>query len=47
VRGGITEIAEQLRAFAHAGAQQVQLVVDPITNDSIEHLADVLTELDR
>jgi alkanesulfonate monooxygenase SsuD/methylene tetrahydromethanopterin reductase-like flavin-dependent oxidoreductase (luciferase family) len=47
LRGTSLEIAEQLRAFAAAGAAHVQLVVDPITRGSIEALADVLAELDR
>ncbi len=47
LRGTNAELADHLRAFASAGAEQVQLVVDPITNDSIERFADVLAELDR
>ncbi len=47
LRGTPLELADQLRAFAKAGATHVQLVVDPITNDSIEALAPVLLELDR
>jgi alkanesulfonate monooxygenase SsuD/methylene tetrahydromethanopterin reductase-like flavin-dependent oxidoreductase (luciferase family) len=47
LRGTSLEIADQLRAFAAAGAAHVQLVVDPITRDSIEALAEVLSELDR
>jgi alkanesulfonate monooxygenase SsuD/methylene tetrahydromethanopterin reductase-like flavin-dependent oxidoreductase (luciferase family) len=47
LRGSPLELADQLRAFAAAGAAHVQLVVDPITRDSIEALAEVLAELDR
>ena len=42
VTGSPAEIAEQLRAWQAAGAAHVQLVVDPITRDSIEWLADVI-----
>jgi alkanesulfonate monooxygenase SsuD/methylene tetrahydromethanopterin reductase-like flavin-dependent oxidoreductase (luciferase family) len=45
--GSPLELADQLREFAAAGASHVQLVVDPITRDSIESLADVLIELDE
>jgi alkanesulfonate monooxygenase SsuD/methylene tetrahydromethanopterin reductase-like flavin-dependent oxidoreductase (luciferase family) len=41
------ELADQLREFETAGAAHVQLVVDPITRDSIEWLADVLTAFRR
>jgi alkanesulfonate monooxygenase SsuD/methylene tetrahydromethanopterin reductase-like flavin-dependent oxidoreductase (luciferase family) len=47
LRGSPLELADQLREFAAAGATHVQLVVDPITRDSIESLADMLVELDR
>lgn len=47
LRGSPSELADQLREFAAAGASHVQLVVDPITWDSIESLADMLVELDR
>jgi probable F420-dependent oxidoreductase len=47
LRGSPAELADQLREFAEAGASHVQLVVDPITRDSIESLADTLAELDR
>ena len=40
-------IAEGLRAFAAEGIGHVQLVLDPITLDSIRTVAAVLTELDR
>jgi alkanesulfonate monooxygenase SsuD/methylene tetrahydromethanopterin reductase-like flavin-dependent oxidoreductase (luciferase family) len=47
LRGGAEEIAEQIRAFADAGADHVQLVVDPITNDSIEWFSAMFAALDR
>jgi alkanesulfonate monooxygenase SsuD/methylene tetrahydromethanopterin reductase-like flavin-dependent oxidoreductase (luciferase family) len=47
LRGTPFELADQLRAFAAVGVSHVQLVVDPITRDSIESLAAVLAELDR
>lgn len=47
VAGAPSDIADQLRAFAAAGAAEVQLVVDPITAASIEWLGAVLAELDR
>jgi probable F420-dependent oxidoreductase len=47
ISGDPAEIAEELRAFAVAGASHLQLVVDPITRASIEHLAEVLALLDR
>jgi probable F420-dependent oxidoreductase len=40
-------IAEALRAYALAGVAEVQLVVDPITIESLEGLAPVLEQLDR
>lgn len=42
IEGTPGEIADQLRLFADAGADHIQLVVDPITSTSIEWLADVL-----
>jgi alkanesulfonate monooxygenase SsuD/methylene tetrahydromethanopterin reductase-like flavin-dependent oxidoreductase (luciferase family) len=44
--GSPEELAEQLAAFAAAGAAHLQLVVDPITQDSIEWLGQVLAVLD-
>jgi len=41
------ELADQLREFEAAGAAHVQLVVDPITRESIEWLGDVLTAFRR
>ncbi len=46
LRGNPTELADQLREFDVAGADHVQLVVDPINRDSIEWFADVLRLLD-
>ena len=40
-------IAEELRAYARAGVSHVQLVIDPITIESIEALAPALELLDR
>ena len=40
-------IADELRAYARAGVSHVQLVVDPITIESIEALAPALELLDR
>ena len=42
ISGSPTEIADQLAAFGPAGATHLQLVVDPITRDSIEWLAEVV-----
>jgi alkanesulfonate monooxygenase SsuD/methylene tetrahydromethanopterin reductase-like flavin-dependent oxidoreductase (luciferase family) len=47
VEGTPAEMAEILRGFANEGIAHVQLVVDPITLDSIRALVPVLTELDR
>jgi probable F420-dependent oxidoreductase len=41
------ELAESLRAFAREGIAHVQLVLDPITTESIRALAPALAELDR
>jgi hypothetical protein len=38
-------LAEQLRGFADAGADHVQLVLDPIVPASIETLAEVVALL--
>ena len=46
VSGPPPQIADALAAFAAVGAEHVQLVVDPITERSIEHLAQVLEILD-
>jgi alkanesulfonate monooxygenase SsuD/methylene tetrahydromethanopterin reductase-like flavin-dependent oxidoreductase (luciferase family) len=47
VEGSPEEIAGQLAALAAAGASHLQLVVDPITLDSVELLAETLAVLDR
>jgi len=44
--GSPEQVAEQLAAFAAVGAAHLQLVVDPITTDSIEWLGQVLALLD-
>ncbi len=44
--GSPAQLAEQLAAFAAAGAAHLQLVVDPITQESIEWLGQVLVLLD-
>jgi probable F420-dependent oxidoreductase len=45
--GSTDEIAEGLRAYAALGLAEVQLVVDPITEESIRALAPVIASLDR
>ena len=47
VQGAPAEIAEVLRGFAREGIAHVQLVLDPITLESIRALGPVLAELDR
>jgi probable F420-dependent oxidoreductase len=47
LEGSPEAMAEALRAFAAEGISHVQLVLDPITTDSIRTLGAVLTELDR
>jgi hypothetical protein len=44
--GGPEVFAEVLRAHAAAGVSHVQLVVDPITRESIEALGPMLAILD-
>lgn len=46
VRGTALEVAEQIVAFASAGADHVQLVVDPITRDSVEWFEAMFAALD-
>ena len=46
VRGTPEEVAEQLAAFGHAGADHIQLVVDPITRDSVEWFEAMFAALD-
>ena len=43
--GSAEQIAAALRAFADAGADELILVVDPITEASIRTLGDALTHL--
>ena len=47
VTGGSDGIADHLAALAAAGADHVQLVLDPITESSIETIGTVLEILDR
>jgi alkanesulfonate monooxygenase SsuD/methylene tetrahydromethanopterin reductase-like flavin-dependent oxidoreductase (luciferase family) len=47
VEGSPEEIAETLRQYAREGIGEVQLVLDPITERSVEALAPVLALLDR
>jgi probable F420-dependent oxidoreductase len=47
LQGAPEIIAETLRGFAAEGIAHVQLVLDPITRDSIEALAPMLEALDR
>ena len=45
--GSTAEIADGLREYAALGLAEVQLVVDPITIESIQALAPVLADLDQ
>jgi alkanesulfonate monooxygenase SsuD/methylene tetrahydromethanopterin reductase-like flavin-dependent oxidoreductase (luciferase family) len=45
--GSPAELASWLREYADLGIAEVQLVVDPITIESIHALAPMLAELDR
>jgi probable F420-dependent oxidoreductase len=47
IEGDTSAMAEVLRAFAREGISHVQLVLDPITLDSIRAFAPVLADLDR
>jgi probable F420-dependent oxidoreductase len=47
VQGSPEDIAAHLEAMARSGARHLQLVVDPITEASIERLGDALAALDR
>ena len=47
LEGPPDQVAERLRDYARAGISHVQLVLDPITVDSIRSVALVLKELDR
>ena len=46
VTGSAADVAAHLTAMAAAGAGHLQLVLDPITRDSIERLAETLAVLD-
>ena len=46
ISGSHQEIADQIAAFADAGATHVQIVADPITRASIEWFADMFAVLD-
>lgn len=47
LEGSPEAMAGELRAYAREGIGHVQLVLDPITRESIERFAPVLRELDR
>jgi len=47
VEGSTAELAARFREYAALGLAEIQLVVDPITIESIETLAPVLAALDR
>jgi len=47
IEGSTAQIADALRAYAALGLAEVQLIVDPITQESIEQLGAVLADLDR
>ena len=47
VQGSPEDLAAHISAMADAGAEHLQLIVDPITQQSIERLADTLAVLDR
>jgi alkanesulfonate monooxygenase SsuD/methylene tetrahydromethanopterin reductase-like flavin-dependent oxidoreductase (luciferase family) len=47
IQGSPDDLATHITAMADAGADHLQLVVDPITQPSIERLADTLAVLDR
>ncbi len=47
IEGSTLELADHLRGLAAAGCAHAQIVVDPITRDTITTLADVLTEFHR
>ncbi len=44
ITGSVAHVAARLAEFAAVGAAQLQLVVDPINQESIEWLGDVLAE---
>ena len=45
--GSPDEIADVLGRYSELGISHVQMVLDPITAESIEWFADVLVELDN
>ena len=47
LRGSPEVIANELRAYAREGIGHVQLIVEPMTEASLEALAPVLENLDR
>jgi len=47
LEGSPSELADRIREYADLGVAEVQLVVDPITIESIRALAPMLAELDR
>ena len=47
LEGSPERIADELRAYAREGIDHVQLVLDPITRESIETVALALAVLDR
>ena len=47
LEGSAAEMADVLRAYAHEGIAHVQLVIDPITVESITAFAPVLEELSK
>jgi hypothetical protein len=47
LEGAPAELADTLRAYAREGIGHVQVVMDPITIESIRAFAPVLAELDR
>jgi alkanesulfonate monooxygenase SsuD/methylene tetrahydromethanopterin reductase-like flavin-dependent oxidoreductase (luciferase family) len=47
LKGSPQELAEELAAYVELGIGHLQLVLDPITDASIEHVGEVLELLDR
>jgi hypothetical protein len=47
IEGSPGQIAARLREYADLGLAELQLVVDPITIESVRGLAPVLAELDK
>jgi hypothetical protein len=47
LEGPVEVMAEELRAYAREGIDEVQLVLDPIDRPSIERFAAVLRALDE